>query len=255
MISDRCLHLASSPSRWSFKADPGDIFLELWCRKWRLLCVHCQWLFQQNALLLSVTRGRTHHKCYSRQSAKTFSFSYLILKHCYWFPVSSLQAWLILCKTEDFAAIPQKDLKSSDFPQWRKQLHYFNVKGRKLRSISRRKYNAAIHNNNCDLIFLKARGPSMWQLLYSFIATYLWAEVPLFVVSMSQGSRNMSSGSVLKKMLLSVAKYGENILSVPSVFVFFSLCGDSGCHSAPGCKKITGIIHLVKLEILHVRSD
>lgn len=67
------------------------------------------------------------------------------------------QAWLILCKTEDFTAILQKDLKSLDFPYWSKQLHYFKVKERKLRSISYRKYNTAIRNNNGDLIFLRPR--------------------------------------------------------------------------------------------------
>lgn len=57
-----------------------------------------------------------HHWCYGRESDKTSSFSHLALKHRYWFSVTWLQAWLILCKTEDFTAILQKDLKSPDFP-------------------------------------------------------------------------------------------------------------------------------------------
>lgn len=65
--------------------------------------------------LLSRTWVQMYPWCSSRES-ETFSFPFLTLKHHHWLSVTCLQAWLILCKTEDFTAILQKDLKSPDFP-------------------------------------------------------------------------------------------------------------------------------------------
>lgn len=65
--------------------------------------------------LLSTTWVQMYNWC-SRRESEAFSFFLLTLKLHYWFPVTCLQAWLILCKTEDFTAILQRDLKSPDFP-------------------------------------------------------------------------------------------------------------------------------------------
>lgn len=65
--------------------------------------------------LLSRTGVQMYNWCSSRES-EAFSFFLHTLKLHYWFPVTCLQAWLILCKTEDFIAILQRDLKSPDFP-------------------------------------------------------------------------------------------------------------------------------------------
>lgn len=172
--------------------------------------------------LLSRTWVQMYHICFRRES-EAFGFSLLTLKLHYWLPVTCLQAWLILCKTEDFTAILQKDLKPPDFPYWSKQLHYFNVKGRKLRSISPRKYYAAIRNNNHDLIFLKAGGPNMWQFLYSSTAKYLCVKL-LLVVDL-QGSKNVSSGYLLKKINKFVLQNLGKTLSVPRSFAFSTLSG------------------------------
>ena len=110
------------------------------------------------------------------------------------------------------------------------------MKERKLRSISHRKYNAAIRNNNSDLIFLKARGPNMWQLLYSFVATYLCAKLLQLVDLVSQGSGNMSSGSVLKKITSNfiLQNLGKTL---SQAFLPFPDSGDSGFNLAPGYKE------------------
>lgn len=85
---------------------------------WEMVFALCAFpvAFLPGTVLLPWTWGQTYRQCYRRQSDKVFSFSYLTLQHHYWFSVTSLQAWLILCKTEDFTAIPQKDLESPDFP-------------------------------------------------------------------------------------------------------------------------------------------
>lgn len=104
-----------------------------------------------------------------------------------------------------------------------------------MRSISPRKYNAAIRNNNHDLIFLKAGGPNMWQSLRSSTAIYLCVKL-LQVVDL-QGSRNASSGYVLKKINNFVLQNLGKTLAVPSRFAFSTLSGDSGFSSPPDHKE------------------
>lgn len=104
-----------------------------------------------------------------------------------------------------------------------------------MRSISPRKYNAAIRNNNDDLIFLKAGEPNRWQFLCSSIAIYFCVKL-LRVVDL-QGSRNVSSGYVLMKINNFVLQNLGRTLAVPSSFAFSTLSSDSGFNSPPDYKE------------------
>lgn len=113
------------------------------------------------------------------------------------------------------------------------------MKERKLRSISPRKYNAAIRNNSDDLIFLKAGEPNRWQFLCSSIAIYFCVKL-LRVVDL-QGSRNVSSGYVLMKINNFVLQNLGRTLAVPSSFAFSTFSGDSGFNSPPDYKERRGL--------------
>lgn len=120
------------------------------------------------------------------------------------------------------------------------------MKERKLRSISPRKYNTAIRNNNQDLIFLKARGPNMWQFLCTSTAIYLC--VWLLQVVDLQGSRNVSSGYALKKINNFVLQTLGEKQSLPSSFAFSTQC-QFRIQFTPRLQGMEGIRHSVRLEI------
>lgn len=81
-----------------------------------LLGVRCPVAFYRVPCSCPESGGKGLTKVTAEKLVMTLSFSHLAWKHRYWFSVTCLQAWLILCKTEDFTAILQKDLKSPDFP-------------------------------------------------------------------------------------------------------------------------------------------